>query len=114
MNKKNNIKINIALLSFIITFLLLYPLHEDCLNKNCFMVALLSAIIFSSNKLSEYDFLKGEAFYGFTTFNIAKVKSLSEDSSKQNKIIRFCWFFTLLLTDSLIVFVIVTKSWLFN
>ena len=114
MNKKNNIKINTAIFSFIIVFLLLYPLHEDCLNKNCFILALLAAIIFSSNKLSEYDFFKGEAFYGFNTFNIAKVKSLSEDSSKQNKIIRFSWFFTLLLTDALIVFVIITKSWLFN
>ena len=64
-------------------------------------------------KANEYDFLKGDAFYGLYIYG-TKINPLNQDSSSQHKFYRYFWFLSLILADIGVIFYIVKFSWLFN
>ena len=108
-----NKKLIISVFSFIVVFLLIFPVHADCQVNKCFELAFLLSFIFSWAKANEYDFLKGDAFYGLYIYG-TKINPLNKDSSSQHKIYRYFWFLSLILADIGVIFYIVKFSWLFN
>ena len=113
MKQSSNVKTYLFIGSFVGVFLLLYPVHTSCISNNCLLDAVLAAFIFSFSKLGEYDFFKGSSFNGFYGF-MPEVKSIAEDSSKENIFKRRFWFSTLIIMDGIIIFIVIEQSWLLN
>ncbi|SHN94044.1 hypothetical protein [bacterium endosymbiont of Bathymodiolus sp. 5 South] len=113
MNKETIIKTIIFIIGFLFIFLLIYPEKIGCYNSGCFEVSLMFSFLFAWQKLNEYDFLKGNAFYGVYTYGI-KIPSLQENSSDENKLRRLLWFLSLISFDIMIFYAVYKLSWIFN
>ena len=113
MNRDFKIKLFTCVLSFIIMFLLLYPIHRECAFGDCFVGSLAVATLFASAKYNEIDFLKGKAFYGGYIYG-GKIPSIEEDSSEKNILRRRLWFGSLIFLDSLMIILAIKFSWVFN
>ena len=94
-------------------FLLLYPLNDGCDGREYCKMTIGLALLFAWIKVCEYEFLKGNSFYGLYLHG-SKVISLAEDPSEKNKMIRKFHFFSFLIVDAIVIYAIVKYSWLFN
>jgi hypothetical protein len=81
--------------------------------NDCFKGAIAFAAVFAYGKYNEIDYFKGRAFYGLYFYG-QKIKSLSDDHSKKNILIRRLHFCTLIMMDFLVVVFVIKYSWLFN
>ncbi|CAC9556621.1 hypothetical protein [uncultured Gammaproteobacteria bacterium] len=113
MSKENKIKIMVFVVSFFCVFFLIYPSKIGCYSKECLEFSIALAFLFSWQKVSEYEFLIGNAFYGAYTYG-QKIPSLQEDNSDKNKLRRLMWFLSLIFLDIFIIYAIFKISWIFN
>ncbi len=99
--------------SFILIFLLMYPIHKTCDMNDCLKGAIAFAFLFAYGKYNEYEYLKGKAFYGLYFYG-GKIPSIKDDSSDKNRRIRGFHFLSLIIMDIFVIVFIVKYSWLFN
>lgn len=113
MSKKIRIKTIIFIIGFLFIFFLIYPKKIGCYNADCLEVSLVLAFLFAWQKIGEYEFLTGDAFYGAYTYG-QKIPSLKQDSTDNNKLRRLLWFLSLIIFDIIIMYAVFQLSWLFN
>ncbi|VVH66081.1 hypothetical protein BSPLISOX_1578 [uncultured Gammaproteobacteria bacterium] len=100
------IKIKIMFVSFLTMFFVIHPVNSLC-SENCLISALLFSTIFSFLNINIYRYVKGDEFdilsgYAYTI------------KPNTDPLIRFLWFFSLIIANILVIYLSIKLSWIFN
>ncbi|VVH67091.1 hypothetical protein BSPLISOX_1687 [uncultured Gammaproteobacteria bacterium] len=102
----------VLIVSFILGLFLTHPLGFSC-DESCIHAVTFLSCAFAFLNMEIYTFFTGGSVWNPIAWGAA-TKSLVEDNSNKNKLIRKISFIFILIIDILIIYGIYKQSWIFN
>ncbi len=108
----NNLKITIWVISFVVMFFTMFPIHLEC-DEECLKWSLLLSLMFAGFNVSIYNFFIGDSFF-FPIMKGAIVDSLHKNPSKKKYFIRKLGLLHSVSWIVIIFYGVYKLSWIFN
>jgi hypothetical protein len=106
------IKVFLFCIVFVFIFIIMHPWGNTC-NDSCAYTVTVVSFLFAFINLSIYNFFIGDGFDVPVTY-YSYIKSLKEDDSINNKMIRIVGIIVLFMLNIWICYFIYQNSWVFN